>query len=458
MKQTKLLSCAVITAISASAFADTLLVPDDYGSIQSAIDAAVEGDVVSVAEGIYYETIDFLGKAITVQSTNGSPQGTYIDGNVSSGVVVTFATGETNLSILDGLTIRNGLNQDGGGVYVFESSPTIRNCVITGNTAKRYGGGLFIDAGSVTMESTVVRGNESSSAGGGVYMRTSSATVIDSSFENNQGSSGGGLYIKDGTAEISLTAVSITGNAGANGGALYNKNSSITVLDSTFSSNEATKGGAWFSYLNGDATITNTVFLENTATDSGGAANIRSNSTVDFINCTFDTNIADSDCDGIGGSGAIDIASSTVTLEDPIICVNLVCDVIEDFSASEPVIVGDIIGCSTGLGACCGGEACWEMDYSACLDGGGVFHGEDTICEMVDCFGINSGACCLGSLCIVTANEAACVDADGIFQGIQVDCADEAVECIGCPADLNGDGSVEVNDVIEVISSWGACP
>jgi hypothetical protein len=64
----------------------------------------------------------------------------------------------------------------------------------------------------------------------------------------------------------------------------------------------------------------------------------------------------------------------------------------------------------------------------------------------------------LGSLCIVTANEAACVDADGIFQGIQVDCADEAVECIGCPADLNGDGSVEVNDVIEVISSWGACP
>ena len=33
MKQTKLLSCAVITAISAGAFAETLLVPDDYGSI-----------------------------------------------------------------------------------------------------------------------------------------------------------------------------------------------------------------------------------------------------------------------------------------------------------------------------------------------------------------------------------------------------------------------------------------
>ena len=77
---------------------------------------------------------------------------------------------------------------------------------------------------------------------------------------------------------------------------------------------------------------------------------------------------------------------------------------------------------------------------------------------MVECYGIDSGACCLGNLCIIAANETACLDASGIFQGSQVMCDDEAVECVGCPADLNGDGSVEVNDVIEVISAWGACP
>ncbi len=458
MRKNKLLSSAVITVVSSMTFADTLMVPGDYSHIQLAVDTAVDGDIVSISPGIYYETIDFAGKAITVQSENGDPSGTFIDGNVSSGSVVRFETSETEASVLEGLTIRNGTNQDGGGVYIFEASPTIRNCVITGNLAKSKGGGIFIDAGSLTLESSVVSSNTSVSVGGGIYMRNSFASVLDCSFENNSGLHGGGLYIKDGTADILLTAVTLSSNSAGNGAGLYNKNSSITMQDSTFSMNHATKGGGWFSYSYGDGTVSNTVFIENTATESGGAANIRSNSTVSFSQCTFDTNIADSDCNGVGGSGAIDIAGSTVTLTDPIICVNLVCDVIEDFSSTQPSIVGDIVGCSTELGACCGGDACWEMDYSDCLDGGGVFHGEDIVCEMVECYGLNSGACCLGSLCLVTANEDACLDAEGEFQGIQVFCADEIVECIGCPADLNGDGSVEVLDIIELISAWGACP
>ncbi len=458
MRHLNSLFCVVTSVMAGFASADTLIVPDDFASIQSAIDAAVEGDIVSINEGIYYESIDFLGKAITVTSASGQPQGTYIDGNVSSGSVVTFSMGEGEGSVLEALTIRNGTDQDGGGIYIYASSPTIRNCVVSGNNAKRFGGGIYIDEGSAIIESSTIRANESVNVGGGLYMRSSSASITDSIFENNQGASGGGLYVKDTSAEVVLTAVTIEGNEGANGGGIYNKNSSITVQDSTFASNDATKGGAWFSYLNGDAEITNTIFVENTATAEGGAANIRSSSTVTFTDCTFDTNIADSDCDGSGGSGAIEIASSTVTLEDPIICVNLVCDIVEDFSGSEPTIIGDIVGCSTGLGACCGGEACWEMDYSACLDGGGVFGGEDTVCEMVECYGIDSGSCCLGNQCIIAANETACLDASGIFQGSQVMCDDEAVECVGCPADLNGDGSVEVNDVIEVISAWGACP
>jgi len=47
-----------------------LAVPGKYRTIQSAIDAARDGDVIIVQPGVYYEQIDFLGKNITVQSTD----------------------------------------------------------------------------------------------------------------------------------------------------------------------------------------------------------------------------------------------------------------------------------------------------------------------------------------------------------------------------------------------------
>ncbi len=51
-----------------SYFQDTLHVPADYTTIQAAIDAALNGDIVLVAEDTYYENINFKGKAITVAS------------------------------------------------------------------------------------------------------------------------------------------------------------------------------------------------------------------------------------------------------------------------------------------------------------------------------------------------------------------------------------------------------
>src|SRR5215470_14199937 len=105
--------------------ATTIRVPTDQPTIQKAIDAASNGDVVQVAPGTYIENVNFQGKAIRVVS-EGGPEVTIIDGNYA-GPVVTFASGETSASVLNGFTVRHGRASfspilDGGGTHVDHSS------------------------------------------------------------------------------------------------------------------------------------------------------------------------------------------------------------------------------------------------------------------------------------------------------------------------------------------------
>ncbi|MCB9852491.1 MAG: hypothetical protein H6819_05310 [Phycisphaerales bacterium] len=128
-----------------------------YDTIQSAIDAAIDGDVVLVlpndcsSDNRWHERIDFTGKAITVQSANPTipaiVDATIIDGD-AAGTVVVFQNSETNDSVLDGLTITNGIGSTsarGGGIRIQMSSPTIRRCTLRNNWAS-IGGAIYVDS------------------------------------------------------------------------------------------------------------------------------------------------------------------------------------------------------------------------------------------------------------------------------------------------------------------------
>ncbi len=407
-----------LIAVSRMSTADILMVPSEYGSIQEGIDAANTGDTVSVEPGMYFESIDFMAKEITVSSVSGTPINTSINGSSSSGSVVVFENGETSNSILEGFTIRNGSAIAGGGIYIYNASPVVRNCVIKDNQASVSGAGIYAASATISLDDVTITNNTANGSGGGIYLKFSQGTISNCTLSNNSAISGGAIYFKDG-GEFSLSDTEFEGNSvSGNGGAIYNKNTVADVQGCVFLNNTAESGGAWFSYVSGNATIADSIFADNQATNTGGAATARNSSTVTFSSCTFDSNIADSDCDEKGGSSIAEIVNSTVTLDNPTICNNLVCDVPGDFSGDQPIIVGEILECATGIGACCGGSACWEMDEEMCLDGGGMWNGDATLCAIVTCEG-SSG---------------------------------------GCAADINGDGLVDVLDIIELISAWGACP
>jgi hypothetical protein len=160
----------------------------EYSSIQSAIDAAGCENTISVDDGTYYESIDYLGKNITVRSKNG-PASTFIDGK-AGGSVVSFISGEELDSVLDGFSIINGTGTSGGyytyggGIYCKSSSPTINNCIISSNLASNGGGicccSYASSITSVNITSCTISGNMASSMGGGIYFMGCSAVMVNS--------------------------------------------------------------------------------------------------------------------------------------------------------------------------------------------------------------------------------------------------------------------------------------
>ncbi|MCH7547260.1 MAG: hypothetical protein IID30_12740, partial [Planctomycetes bacterium] len=134
-----LIHCLAL-AIGMQASAADLIVPSkDYPTIQSAIAVANGGDHVVVLPGTYFELINFQGKAITVRSSSG-PGVTTIHGG-GLGPVVQCVSGEGPGSVLQGFTITGGNASSGGGMYNFNSSPTVTNCDFINNSAT-FGGGL----------------------------------------------------------------------------------------------------------------------------------------------------------------------------------------------------------------------------------------------------------------------------------------------------------------------------
>ena len=141
----------VLCNVTVGGDAQVLRVPEEYPSIQSAIDASTSGAVVLVSPGRYRECLDLQGRMITVQSTAGADH-TSIDGGCG-GTTVCMISGESASTVLEGFVITGGTGDSGfnghrigGGLRIEGSSPTIRRCIVTGNTADVGAAAYLIDS------------------------------------------------------------------------------------------------------------------------------------------------------------------------------------------------------------------------------------------------------------------------------------------------------------------------
>jgi hypothetical protein len=106
------------------------------------------------------------------------------------------------------------------------------------------------------------------------------------------------------------------------------------------------------------------------------------------------------------------------------------------------------------------------IEWSADCNGDGVTDACEILAGAIDtnpadgipdsCQGLTRGACCIDGVCVqLPADE--CFNAQGAYAGNNIDCytANCPTNCIG---DLLPDGVVDINDVLIVLGSWGACP
>jgi len=214
------LCCVVILLWGASGIAHcaTLRVPGEYPTLQAAIDAAVDGDIVLIADGTYsgigFYYVDLRGKAITVTSEHG-PDHTIIDID-DNGAGFEFYQNETRTTVLNGLTITGAWEGwgGGGGANVYYASPTFSNCVFTDNqSVEDIGGGvggavacfhsspLFVGC---TITGNSARGNPPSPwDGGGVYAYSSPGLEFERCII--WGNCRGDIVLSDGTSTATLT-------------------------------------------------------------------------------------------------------------------------------------------------------------------------------------------------------------------------------------------------------------
>ena len=163
-------STEINPTISKSSIPHHLIVPDDYRTIQKAINNAAMNAIIIVKRGEYKENIN-VNKIVEIKGSGSS--GTIIVGDGSSDVVTISSDGVD----LGGFTIKNSGNTH-AGIRINSQYNIITNCIIEKN-----GYGIILDASSGNfITNNIIQDNNRS---GFWFYRSHANEVNGNTLENN---------------------------------------------------------------------------------------------------------------------------------------------------------------------------------------------------------------------------------------------------------------------------------
>ena len=218
-----------------------IVVPDDFATIQEAINSAEPLDVVSVKPGVYPENVvmengvEVIGYGAEETTIRGSDEGS----------VVVFRNVES--SRLEGFTITGGSgdllgreSRVGGGIYCVNSTATVSGCNISDNSAT-WGGGICVDRGStLTLEDCTISQNTAAS-GAGIFCYEDCQAVLERTrvCDNSATESGAGACVICGGLLVMKSCEVVRNSAVLGGGGIFAATlASLDVVSCTIADNE----------------------------------------------------------------------------------------------------------------------------------------------------------------------------------------------------------------------------
>lgn len=308
-------------------------VPDQYDTIQEAIDAAEDGGTILVAPGVYKENITFKGKAIVLRSIDPGDdlvvESTVIDGG-GMGRVVTFNNGESEQTVLWGFTITNGDAKTGwgGGIIIDNgSSPTLKGNIITENKAYN-GGGLWINNQSspIIQGNTFLANHAVRRKGVGIYITNESEPLIKENILKDHEGGNGVIYIEKAGAVIFGNTIKNNSTDYGVGGIMVDNQSAAVISQNTITHNTGRGdiyAGAIAVINRSEAEIKENSISYNLGIHRGAVV-VHNDSRADIINNTISNNSAGVEGGLYGSGGGISLSrDSSANLSANIIAHNV---------------------------------------------------------------------------------------------------------------------------------------
>lgn len=247
----------------------------DFPTIQDALDAVADGDVIELTGGVFQgegnRDLDFRGKAVLLCTQAGRTLTSVIDCQGSEAEPhrgLHFHSGEGSGSVVRGISIGRGWALHGAGVWCegtaapfflectffdhraengagawADAGARFTDCVFSDNAATWSGGGMSA-YGPVELQNCVFQGN-TADHGGGLYLYWSSASVDACAFLDNEATgSGGGAHCEMPSTPVFTTCTFAGNTAGYIGGGFnVEVDCTPTLSGCTLACNGAPNGG-----------------------------------------------------------------------------------------------------------------------------------------------------------------------------------------------------------------------